>query len=326
LFPKGNHSLSTAYRIDGVDKSWVAYASIEQPDRADYYQFPRGGGQRIDLSLFSAGSPAVTGFRPSLALLVPGLDRRDSMPGFVEIPKNYGSIVVKGIDPGKATYEPFAQGMFYVLGKLSLDAPTEGTYYVVVFSPTKGVGNYGLPIGYLESWTPFELALLPFNCRRIYAWEGQNQFLTLLPLILTLVLGGLLLGRRSRLGRAPLGSSQWLAAFAGLFFIGTALNAVAKMLWSFAAARITEEALITLLVVAVPTLLGTLALIYATRGGTLLTCWIRILLISIGIVGLFSWCGLYFGPAMAIAAGSVAPFQRTAKNGRNGPAGFQLRS
>jgi hypothetical protein len=91
LFPKGNHSLSTAYRIDGVDKSWVAYASIEQPDRADYYQFPRGRGQRIDLSLFSAGSPAVTGFRPSLALLVPGLDRCDTMPGFVQIPKNYGS-------------------------------------------------------------------------------------------------------------------------------------------------------------------------------------------------------------------------------------------
>lgn len=42
---------------------------------------------------------------------------------------------------------------------------------------------------------------------------------------------------------------------------------------------------------------------------------IRILSISIGIVGLLPWYGLYLGPAMAIAAGSSMPFRLTTRRG-----------
>lgn len=212
---------------------------------------------------------------------------------------------MQAADPGQAYYEPFVQGVFYTISEFSLNAPTDGTYYVAVLSSTKGTGKYGLAIGYLEGWTPAELALLSFNALRIYGWEGQNRFLILLPLMLTLILGGLLLRKRSRRGRAPRNRFQWLSAFSGLFFVGTALDAIARMLWSFTVARVTEEAMITLLIAAVPAALGTVALIYAMRMGVTLTFWKRLLFVFIGIIGLLTWCGLYVAPATAIAAGSV---------------------
>ena len=83
-------------------------------------------------------------------------------------------LLVDGTDPGQATYEPFSPGWFYEVGDLNMDAPTEGTYYVVVFednhnddtgSHTHGATSYGLVVGYIESFTPLELILVPYSAQ-----------------------------------------------------------------------------------------------------------------------------------------------------------------
>jgi hypothetical protein len=83
-------------------------------------------------------------------------------------------LLVDGTGPGHATYEPFSPGWFYEVGDLNMDAPTEGTYYLVVFednhnddtgSHTHGATSYGLVVGYIESFTPLELILVPYSAQ-----------------------------------------------------------------------------------------------------------------------------------------------------------------
>jgi hypothetical protein len=311
VFPEGNHSPATAYQIDDPAKSWAIYRELEH-DIGDYYTFTVSQGDRIQLSLLVAESPSTSEFLPSLTLLVPGLTQKDSLPAYVEVPANYGTILVNGTDPGEATYEAFSPGWFYEVGNLNINAPTDGTYLVAVFNPEHNhhqeTASYCLVVGYLESFTPLEIILVPYSAQEIYRWEGQNQFVALLPIILTLIIGGAILYWRRRRYKAPQGVSKWLAVFAGLAFLGSAVSMIYQVLLTFTVTGVTGEALITLILIIISIALAVFPLMYAIRSKTTLTPWRRGVLILIGIIALFLWSGMYVGPALAISAALVPPY------------------
>ena len=316
VFPEDNHSPATAYQIDDPAKSWAIYNALEH-DSGDYYKFTVSEGDRIQLSLLTPDSPSNSEFLPSLALLVPDLTQKDSLPGYVEVPAGYGTIVVNGTDPGEATYEAFSPGWFYEVGNLNINAPTDGTYLVVVFNHAHTndtynhnheAASYGLVVGYIESFTPLELIMVPYSVQEIYRWEGQNQFIILLPLILTLIIGGVILYWRSQRDRAPKGVSKWLAAFAGLAFLGSAVSTIYQVLLAFNVTGVTGEALITLILIIISIILAVFTFMYAIRSKPTLTLWRRVVLIVIGIIALFLWSGLYIGPALVISAALVPPY------------------
>ena len=308
VFPEDNHSLATAYQIDDPAKSWATYTALDHPDRGDYYKFTMSSGDKITISLLTPDSPSNSGFLPSFALLVPGLAQNNSVAAYIEVPDGYGTIVVNGTDPGQATYEAFSPGWFYELASLTMNAPKDGTYYVVVFDNAHKSGNYGLPVGYIEEFTPIEIVMVPYNVHVVYAWEGQNQFVTLLPIILILIVGGIMLYWRSKQGMAPKGISKWLAAFAGLAFLGSAASTIYQMLLAFSVTGAKGEAVFTLLFVTISIVLGVPTLMYAVRDKPTLTPWRRAALIVIGMIALFGWSGLYFGPALAILAALLPPY------------------
>ena len=319
LFPKGNHSPSTAYQINDPAKSWAIYTALEHEDSSDYYQFTLSKDEKIQVSLIVSTSPSKSEFVPSFAVLVPGLTQEDSLPTYVEVPDGYGIILVEGTDPGQATYEAFSPSWFYEVGKLTTNAPVDGTYYVVVFNHTYAdvihnhiheAANYGIVIGYIEQFTLLELILVPYSVQEIYIWEGQSQFIVLLPIILVLIVGGIILYWRSRRGMAPRGVSKWLAAFAGLAFLGTAANTINQMLLAFIATGITGEAIITLVIVIISIILALFTFMYTVRGMPALTLWRRLVLIAIGVVALFTWSGLYLGPALVISAALVRSHEK----------------
>jgi ABC-type Fe3+-siderophore transport system permease subunit len=99
-----------------------------------------------------------------------------------------------------------------------------------------------------------------------------------------------------------------LAAFAGLAFLGSAASTIYQMLMAFSVTGVTGEAAFTLIFVAISIVLGAIILMYAVREKPRLTPLRRVALIVIGVVALFTWSGLYFGPALAISAGIVPPY------------------
>jgi hypothetical protein len=308
LFPEGNHNPANAYRINNPAKSWAIYTTLDHPDKGDYYKFMVSKGDKIEIALMASDNPSMSGFLPSFALMVPGLGQRDSVPSYIEVPSGYGTIVVNGTNPGKASYEPFSPGWLYELADLTTNAPANGTYYIAVYDNAHKTGNYGLAIGYLEEWTPVELVLLPYNVHSIYVWEGQDRFITFLPIILVLIAGGGIFYWRGRQDRAPKGMSKWLASFACLAFLGSAVSTIYQMLLAVGYTGVKVEVIMTLLVAIISIVLGVLTLLYAVRDKPALTLWRRVALVAIGLIALFLWSGLYFGPALAILAAFMPPY------------------
>ncbi len=328
VFPGENHSPETAYHIDDPAKSWAIYDELDHPDLGEYYEFSVSRGEKIQLALLTPESPAESGFLPSLALLVPEMTQGDEVPDYIEVPAGYGATIIEGRDPGGATYEAFSPGWYYEVADMTTDATADGTYYVVVFGTAQNNDNhtnedhenhdhapagYGLVVGYLESFTPMELVMVQYSVQRVYAWEGQNRFVALLPIILVLVIGGIILHFRSRKGRAPEGISKWLASFAGLAFLGSGVSILYQMSLTFTVTGFQRQALITLIFFVFSVVLAVVTLLYAVRDKPVLTTRRRIGLVVTGLIALFMWSGLYLGTALAIAA-SLVPSHSVAKD------------
>ena len=310
VFPEENHSPSTAYEISDPDKSWAIYTALEH-EGVDYYRFTRVSGEKIQISLIVPESPSDSGFLPSFALLGPSLTPDGHLIEHIEVPYGYGSITVNSSDPWQAIYEPFTPSWFYEVGSLTISAAEDGTYYIAVFDPvqhndihshTHQDAKYAIIVGYLEAFTPLELVLIPYSVQEIYSWEGQNQFIIFLPMILVLVVGGVILYWRRRQGKNPNGISKWLAAVGGLAFLGSALGTIYQMCLALNASGLTVEAVITLTVAAISIVLGFITLRYALRNKPDLTIPRRVGLIISGVIALFLWSGFYLGPALVIVS------------------------
>jgi hypothetical protein len=317
VFPEENHGPSTAYEIDDPAKSWAIYTWLEREGVADYYQFTVSKGEKIQVSLIVPDNPARSGFLPAFTLIGPSITQHDTVPDYVEVPMDYGTIVVNGTDPGKAVYEPFTPGWFYELGTLTMNAPSDGTFYVAVFNPelhenahnhVHENNGYAIIVGYVEEFTIMELILIPYRVHGIYVWEGQNQFTIFIPILLVIIIGGVITYRRSERDKHPRGLSKWLATVGGLAFLGTAAGTIYQIVFSFTRTGITTEAFITLAIVIVSIILGLLALRYALRSKPKLTIWRRVGLLLIALVALFAWSGLYLGPSLLITAAILPPY------------------
>jgi len=308
VFADENHDPSHAYQIDDFTKSWVIYATLDHPDRGDYYKFTASRGDRIYMSLMAARDPEDSGFLPSIALLIPNSEKKDGLPSYIDIPPGWGAVVIAGKDPGEASYEPFTPGWIYDIASLDIDAPEDGTYYIVVFDESQKTGNYSLAVGYVESFTLREWVMIPFSIHNTYAWEGQNLFATYLPIILTVVIGSILLFLRKRKGKDPTGLSKWLAAFAGLTFFGTSFSILYQMTLAISITGFTAAVIVTIIISGIGIVLGMLSLLYALRKRQILTMGKRILLIIIGIISIFSWSGFFLGTLLVILAAVVPPY------------------
>jgi len=319
LFPGENHGPESAYEVDDPAKSWAIYTSLESDGLADYYKFTLSEGDKIQLMLIVPESPSSSGVLPSFALLGPGITRNDAVPSYVEVPPDYGTMVVDGIDPGKAVFEPFTPGWFYEVASLTVPAPAGGTYYVAVYDPAvhhdddnhghaHEAASYALIVGYVEAFTPLELIMIPYSVHEVYVWEGQSQFIVYLPVFLVIVIGGLIVYWRTKRGREPRNVSKWLAAFGGLAFTGSAVGTVYQVVLAFTYTGISAEAVITLILVVISVVLAVFTLLYALRSRPVLTPWRRAGLIITGIIALFAWSGFYLGPALVFAAALLPPY------------------
>ena len=317
----GNDHIEGAFTVTDPTKSWVAYGNLAGAGDARYYQMEMVAGDELRLSLFTPDGGAA--FVPGLVVMGPGLSSSGEVPPFVEMhhhdeihsgaeATDYGTAVIEGTVPAGAEFEPFTPSALYPAAVYSYRVTEPGTWYVAVYAPetsTSG-GNFGLAIGYREVFTFSEWLLVPFSVMNIHRWEGQAWALILGPLIVTVIAGfGLIYWwRRRDRRRGPVidGPYGWLSVTAGLLYLGTAMMLLVQTLLALAKTGPTAAVIIP----AVSITVTILPALFAIHSGLQSTGWGTtiggVLMIAVGIVGLFLWAGLLLGPIAAFAAGAGA--------------------
>ncbi|RXA19034.1 hypothetical protein EQO05_10280 [Methanosarcina sp. MSH10X1] len=314
----------SAVLIENAAKSWVFYGQIASED-LKYYAFKMEKGERIVLGLTVPIEEVDQGFTPNLILMGPGLEDEGRAPEGLEVPDGYGAKVLSYGMPESPVYEGFTPSAFYSLARLDMEAPESGIYYAAVGAvhgaditggetvPEREVpseGNYGMVLGYRETFTLKEWITVPLSQIRVYRWEGQSLYLIFTPLALTLAAGflAIYLKKETVAGLSPARMSGILA---GLFFLGTGASYIFQMLMSLSKSSYSPEIAITVVLILSSIGLGvasiTLSLKNETYGGG--SARKRFYFFSLGIVGLLLWAGWFIGPLLAFEA-ALLPWKR----------------
>ena len=296
-----NDSLKNAAGIDDPLKSWAIYDDIHKGGEAKYYRLEMKNGQRLHATVFLSESEQLM---PNMAVMGPGLVNEGTLPEFVEIPEGYGFVAEKGVLGGRE-YEPFTPAAYYQICELDMTLNRSGTYYIAVFEPDH-FGDFGLAIGYVESFTIEEWLLMPVSVINIHLWEGQSPLIIFAPLVAGVVgVFVAILWARRRGRQIPSTVSFWLGASAASVCIGTASMTGVQMVTALIRTSGPSVAggFVTVIFLTIQLLIGGLMLwlAFKNRRGP----GARVRMAVMGLAGLTFWAGLLLGPVMALVAASL---------------------
>ena len=288
-----NDNIDQALHIDNPLKSWVIYDEISKPRQVRYYSFNLKEGDRLKISIFT---PEKGEFSPNLMIMTPSGYIYEPALVFVEIPEGYDFIIIEGVRPTEADYEPFTPSANYRIVDYDETVEIGGKYYIAVYEQ-EHAGNFGIAIGYVESFSLNEWLLIPYDVINIHLWEGQNIGFILAPLIIIFITGKIFLFyRHFKQKKSPSHVNTWLASIAALLYIGSGGILLNQMIIALSKTGMNPSAIVTFIFMMIPIILGIAILKITLQEKNELQKKERIYLIIYGISGLFLWAGLIIGP------------------------------
>jgi hypothetical protein len=302
-----NESIGKATFVPDPTKSWALFAQLNSDGDAQYYTFTITTGQKIHVTMYKSMRSEDANFNPRLVIIGPDVTAQGSIPTKITVPTGSNARLVTQTQP-IPTYEPFSPSTFTGLADETLENPTPGKYYLVVYEQSDAPtgGHYGLAIGDRETYTVDEWILIPFNLMNIYQWEGQSLPIILVPMIATLIIGFILVTWRFKKQCNLINPMAWLGAIAGLTFIGTGATALYQMLAAATHVTVGAEAIVTLIFAIVPLVIGLITLRLSIVKSDKVSVKKRVYYVILGVAALFMWAGLLIGPLLALVS-SVLP-------------------
>ncbi len=303
-------TLETAFFIEDPTKSWVIYSELHEGREPRYFGFEIEAGERIRMLLSIPVTENPDEFQPSIALMGPGLTNSSSIPEYLEIPESAGVIIFNS-EPATPEYEGFTPTSFYALIDVDMEVVETGEYYFAIFENDEG-GPFSVALGYVESFTLVEWLLVPFSVMTIHQWNGQNLFLILAPMIISIIIGlAYLLYKRNDL--VELGNIvSWLGALSAVLFFGSGITIFYQMVIASLTA-INAQMVITAIFGMIPLLLGFFTLRIVLTNGWKSQRNNRLRLLVIGVISPFLWAGLLLGPVLVIIAAALASIKPSEK-------------
>ncbi|MFX1369801.1 MAG: hypothetical protein ACFFAY_14490 [Promethearchaeota archaeon] len=305
-------SLDTATEIADPTKSYVIYSEIHNHDEAQYFTFEMGAGTRLRMTLMIPTEFVSTSFRPTLVLMGHGLTNSsnvsDHLEDHIEIPSDVG-IVVFDEALMHPEYEGFTPSSFYLLESVDIIVPETGDYYLAVYDETSH-GRYAITIGYVESFTFDEWLLVPINVIGIHLWEGQNLFLILAPILITVPLGIIFIYRRQEEGSRISNPFTWIGFAGSLLIVGSGILMFHQMIVAALNVPINAQAVITAIFAMLPILMGYFGLRIGIRLDRNATTSDGMKMILVAVLSLFVWGGLLLGPALLVVVGVLFLLQK----------------
>lgn len=141
----------TAWPVGDYSISWAFYARLSPAYAPQYYVLDGQASTRLVASLETPAIAGLDNFRPSIAVIGPGLPAFET-PQNWNAPTGYGGMLVndEDVSPRPQFFESFSGTSYYRGPQLDLVLPADGRYYVVVFDRSGGSGKYTLAIGTRE--------------------------------------------------------------------------------------------------------------------------------------------------------------------------------
>ena len=170
-----------------------------------------------------------------------------------------------------------------------------------------GDQDYSFAPGFKEEFTAAEWLLVPVSVIGGHAWEGQSPYIVISPCLALVFIGIALLLRQQRRTGVSRSPFSWLAILAGLLYLGGASVTFTQMVMALGNTGWDNAALLTLLFIIIPVVLGFAAIRTGFGTGKTLPVTARVSMGIIGILGLLFWAGLIIGPVIAFIAAVVPP-------------------
>jgi hypothetical protein len=181
--------------------SRAVYGTLAQGEESDVYSLRTGSAVEIPVELLVPVRDEYADFRPSFALVGPGLG--DEAPPFIAARLREAGLTDLGTtvvtDPGLADrgtfYEPFSFTSYYRGGEVRVRLRPGETYYLVVYDEDRTTGEYAVGLGEAEQFGGGDvLRTLVIVPRMKLGLYGQGAFHPLAAVLLGLVLTALVLG------------------------------------------------------------------------------------------------------------------------------------
>ena len=179
-----------AVYVERIDVSQVIYYELTVEEKQLWLAFDKEAEQDLYLSLGVPVIERLTGSRPAVAVLGPGLPAVALPFG---IPEGFGGRVFETgtVASPEEFHEPFTGTDSWVLFEEAIALPGSGRHYVVAYSPSDEPGKLWVAIGKREVFAVRDVLDLPATIRRVRAFHevaGQPRWLTVSAVIgLTLV-------------------------------------------------------------------------------------------------------------------------------------------
>ncbi len=144
-------SPETAWPVGDYAISWAFYGRVTPAGAPQYFAIDGRAGERLYASLEVPEIAGLQEFRPSLALIGPGLPAFEAPQG-VKVPEGYGGRRVDDANsvPRARFDEPFSRTSYYRGPMIDQALPADGRYYLVVFDERGATGKYTLAVGTRE--------------------------------------------------------------------------------------------------------------------------------------------------------------------------------
>lgn len=155
-FEETDLSADSPFVITDIEQSKAVYAYLETAEDQDTYLLLVREPVRIYVKIIIPYCKRYEGFRPSFALIGPGLPAPDEALPF-DIPEGHGAIVKHDTPEGAnrpSMYEFFSDQFYYEGPVLDIDVAQTGDYRVVYWQPDSSSGDYVAIVGRREDFSP----------------------------------------------------------------------------------------------------------------------------------------------------------------------------
>jgi hypothetical protein len=208
-----------AVQVPDAAVSRAVYGTLARGEQFDAYRLSVTEPARTPVELLVPAAGAYEVFRPALALVGPGIPAAGAPPAFIgdRLRAAYGAqaseVGVRAVrDPATTPrltfYEPFSFTNYYRGGSTEVELTPGNAYYLVVYDPAGGRGEYALGIAEAERFTPADWFRSVVAIVRIkLGLYGQGAFHPLAAVVLAalaVALAGLVVWGWRRRRRATL--------------------------------------------------------------------------------------------------------------------------